>query len=267
MASLCQAFGAHPRIGAFLLEGDSVLHVVGRRAVLYRLKPRTMSFVYTPPREVLELTAMAMSPSGTHFAVCEKWNAGHETFEPKLRVVHLPAKRKGGGDDSAPLGRTVAVLESSAVEGAFEHCAFSEDGKLVVAASGAPDFVAVVWRWADEKPVGFFQLHGSASAIHFNPGAAAKLISISSPMRLMRLNENGHFREIEVGVLKRHTEGLEVVDHRWLSSSKLLIAASEADGASCALYVFQDGSLKQTISVGVVPRTLGAPASAEASPP
>ena len=69
MASLCQAFGAHPRIGAFLLDGDAVLHVVGRRVVLYRLRAKTMSFVYTPPREVLELTAMAVVPSGKHFAV------------------------------------------------------------------------------------------------------------------------------------------------------------------------------------------------------
>ena len=74
-ASLCQAFGAHPRIGAFLLDGDAVLHVVGRRVVLYRLRAKAMSFVYTPPREVLELTARD-APAGAPLAVYLFSNGG-----------------------------------------------------------------------------------------------------------------------------------------------------------------------------------------------
>jgi len=34
------------------------------------------------------------------------------------------------------------------------------------------------------------------------------LLSISAPMRLCRLSEKGHFKEIEVGALKRYGLGL-----------------------------------------------------------
>ena len=36
-------------------------------------------------------------------------------------------------------------------------------------------------------------------------------------MRLCRLSEKGHFKEIEVGALKRYGES--AVDHAWLSAS------------------------------------------------
>ena len=49
----------------------------------------------------------------------------------------------------------------------------------------------------------------------FNPGSST-LLSISAPMRLCRLSEKGHFKEIEVGALKRYGES--AVDHAWLSA-------------------------------------------------
>ena len=73
------------------------------------------------------------------------------------------------------------------------------------------------------------------------------LLSISAPMRLCRLSEKGHFKEIEVGALKRYGES--AVDHAWLSATRLVVGTSTG-----ALLLFNDGSLQQEIPE--LPRTL-----------
>ena len=59
-------------------------------------------------------------------------------------------------------------------------------------------------------------------------------------MRLCRLSEKGHFKEIEVGALKRYGES--AVDHAWLSATRLVVGSSTG-----ALLLFSDGSLQQEI--------------------
>ena len=65
----------------------------------------------------------------------------------------------------------------------------------MVAYTGAPDFVAIVWRWAEDTPLGFVQLRVAPTRVRFNPGAST-LLSITSPIRLLRLNEKGQFKEV-----------------------------------------------------------------------
>lgn len=124
-----------------------------------------------------------------------------------------------------------------------EACAFSHDDSYVLAHTGGPEHVVVVWRWADERPVGMLRAAGPIGRVRFNPGAST-LLSINSPMRICRLSEKGHFKEIDVGALKRY--GQNAVDHDWLSATKLAVVTAFQHGA-CSLLVFNDGSLQQTI--------------------
>ena len=74
-------------------------------------------------------------------------------------------------------------------------------------------------------------------------------------MRICRLSEKGHFKEIEVGALKRYGES--AVDHDWLSATRLVMAT-----AAGSVLVFNDGSLQQELpEIGFVPRCVCAYAS------
>ena len=71
-------------------------------------------------------------------------------------------------------------------------------------------------------------------------------------MRLARLNESGHFKEIEVSALKRY--GSQAADHTWLGPKALVFL----DGSG-ACRVVEDSMLKQTIacrSAAAAPSTL-----------
>ena len=74
-------------------------------------------------------------------------------------------------------------------------------------------------------------------------------------MRICRLSEKGHFKEIEVGALRRYGES--AVDHEWLSATRLVMAT-----ATGSVLVFNDGSLQQELpELGFVPRCVCAYAS------
>jgi hypothetical protein len=193
--SLHHAFGAPAKLGGFLMDGDTILYAVGRHIVLRKLESGAMTFVHEAPAGVVQLTAIAVSSDRRHAVVCERWvpSPGAAPL-PRVRVVHVSGKK------------SVGTL-NAAVEGAYEACAFSEDGKYVLAHTGAPENVVVVWKWADERPVGMLRSKTPIGRARFNPGSST-LLSISAPMRLCRLSEKGHFKEIEVGALTRYGLGL-----------------------------------------------------------
>ena len=137
---LHHAFGAPAELGGFLMDGDTILYAVGRHIVLRKLESGAMTFVHEAPAGVMQLTAMAVSSDRRHAVVCERWvpSPGAAPL-PRVRVVHVSGKK------------SVGTL-NAAVEGAYEACAFSEDGKYVLAHTGAPENVVVVWKWADPNP-------------------------------------------------------------------------------------------------------------------
>ena len=242
--ALHQAFGAPSELGGFLIDDETILYAVGRHVVTRGLESRAMTFVHESPANVTQLTAMTMSSDRRHVAVCECWQPSPKAApQPRVRVVAVAGKR------------TVATL-NAAVEGSYEACAFSEDDKYVLAHTGAPDHVVVVWRWADERPVGLMRSKTPIGRVRFNPGAST-LLSLNAPMRICRLSEKGHFKEIDVGSFKRH--GKSAVDHVWLSKNQMVLATQEGH-----VLVFNDGSLQQTLpGLGFVPRCVCAFASAE----
>ena len=226
------------------MDDDTILYAVGRHMVLRKLESGAMTFVHEAPAGVTQLTAMTISSDRRHVVVCERWvpSPGAAPL-PRVRVVHVSGKK------------TVSTL-NAAVEGAYVACAFSEDGKHVLAYTGAPENVVVVWKWADERPVGMLRSKTAIGRARFNPGAST-LLSISAPMRICRLSEKGHFKEIEVGALRRYGES--AVDHEWLSATRLVMAT-----ATGSVLVFNDGSLQQELpELGFVPRCVCAYTSSD----
>ena len=63
--------------------------------------------------------------------------------------------------------------------------------------------------------------------VSFNPWMGS-LISLNSPMRLARLNDQGHFKEIEVTALKRY--GIAAIDHVWLAPKVMVFAGCDSGG-------------------------------------
>jgi WD40 repeat protein len=221
---------------AYLVEDDAVLHVVGRRVAVRKLEGQAVSFVHELPASTKQLTAMILSANSKYMALCEQATLDGRRQGSRLRVVHLQSKRE------------VASLSPGgfAVEGAFVGCAFSADATHVVAWTGEPDFVAIVWKWSDETPLGYVQMRALPTRVRFNPSAST-LLSVTSPIRLLRLNDKGQFKEIEVGALKRHTSN--ATDHLWVSATRLVLAGQASDGSTSVFSVFQDGSLLQSLKV------------------
>ena len=100
------------------------------RTMMARSTPDRLKVVRIPTGQVKYLSSKLAEKVGRIRAA-----------QARVRVVHVNGKR------------TVSTL-NAAVEGQFEACAFSEDDKYVLAHTGAPDHVIVVWKWADERPVG-----------------------------------------------------------------------------------------------------------------
>ena len=139
-------------------------------------------FLYELHTRVNTLTAMCITDNRKYLALCEQVEPAGSP--PQLRVVHIQSRR------------SVCVL-TAALEGAFVGCTFSADGKHVLAYTGGPEHVTVVWQWAEERPVGMHRSRQQLLRVSFNPWMGS-LISLNSPMRLARLNDQGHFKEIEV---------------------------------------------------------------------
>ena len=181
---LVHSFGTHCLdTGALLLDDDTVLHRTGRWIIsqsVDRMSPE-QSFVYELIAEVKVITALCISENRKYLAMCEQLESGSP---PQLRVVHLQSRR------------SVCVL-TAALEGTFVGCMFSGDSKHILAYTGTPDHTTVVWQWAEERPVGMHRSRSALLRVCFNPWMGS-LISINSPMRLARLNDQGHFKEIEV---------------------------------------------------------------------
>ena len=181
---LVHSFGTHCLdTGALLLDDDTVLHRTGRWIIsqsVDRMSPE-QSFVYELIAEVKVITALCISENRKYLAMCEQLESGSP---PQLRVVHLQSRR------------SVCVL-TAALEGTFVGCMFSGDSKHILAYTGTPDHTTVVWQWAEERPVGMHRSRSALLRVCFNPWMGS-LISINSPMRLARLNDQGHSKEIEV---------------------------------------------------------------------
>ena len=232
---LVHALGTHCRdTGALLLDEETVLHRTGRWLVSQPIAngaalPK-LTFVYELDPKVVRLTAVCISENRKYIALCEQCEASASgpPPPPQLRVINVQARR------------TICVL-SGALEGAFVGCTFSSDSKHVLAYTGEPDHVTVVWQFSEERPVGMHKSRLPLRRVLFNPWMGS-LISLSAPLRLARLNDQGHFKEIEVTALKRY--GANAVDHAWLAAKQLVFI----DGSG-ALRVIEESVLRQTIQI------------------
>ena len=243
---LHHAFGGQSSsdTGALLLGDTTVLHRAGRWLVSQeisadgaspaRLSP--MTFFFELDAAVTRLTAMCVSENRKFIALCEACDPPGSP--PQLRVVQALTRK------------TVCVL-SAAIEGEFIGCAFHSDGKHVLAYTGAPEHVTAVWQWVDERPLGMYRSRTPLGRVAFNP-TTASLMSLSSPMRLARLNESGHFKEIEVTAIKRY--GAQAADHCWLATKVLVFI----DGGG-TIRVLADSALKQSLTRGGAGPTCLAP--------
>ena len=197
---LVHAFGSHctDSGAALLIDENTVLHRTGRWLVSQPVSQTgqavpKLTFVFELEAKVKKLTAVCISDNRKYIALCEQCepaDASSPPPPPQLRVVNVQARR------------TICVL-SGALEGSFVGCTFSSDSKHVLAYTGAPDHVSVVWQFAEERPVGMHKSRSALSRVLFNPWMGS-LISLSAPLRLARLNDQGHFKEIEVTSLKRY---------------------------------------------------------------
>ena len=182
---LVHSFGTHSQdVGALLLDEETVLHRTGRWLVTQSADPNypDQGFLYELHTRVNTLTAMCITDNRKYLALCEQVEPAGSP--PQLRVVHIQSRR------------SVCVL-TAALEGAFVGCTFSADGKHVLAYTGGPEHVTVVWQWAEERPVGMHRSRQQLLRVSFNPWMGS-LISLNSPMRIARLNDEGKFKEIEV---------------------------------------------------------------------
>ena len=73
---------------------------------------------------------MCIRDSRRYLALCEQCEPG---APPQLRIVHVQSRR------------SVCVL-TAALEGSFIGCMFSSDSKHILAYTGEPDHVTVVWQ-------------------------------------------------------------------------------------------------------------------------
>lgn len=205
---LKHTLGTHCHGGTALLLGeDKVLHCTGRWLVEQQITgvglPRTA--IVHEMAGGSRLTSLCAAPNGKFIAVCDQREPAHPSEvapPPQLRVVHVQSRRP------------VCVL-TAALEGALIGCSFSADTKQVLAYSGEPNHMVVVWQWAEERPVGMYRSRTPLQRVLFNPWIGS-LISLHNPMRLARLNEQGRFKEVEVAALKRY--GATAVDHCWLAA-------------------------------------------------
>ena len=233
---LHHAFGSQADAGALLLNDDLVMHRVGRWLVSQSIettavstKLSKMSFFFELAPTVTKLTALCTDQNRNFLALCEtshQPDSSEQPSPPQLRIIHSQTHR------------TICVL-SAALDGNFAGCCFSQDGKYVLAYTGEPDHVIVVWHWVEERPLGMFRSRSPLTRVGFNP-ATSSLLSMCSPMRLARLNESGHFKEIEVSALKRY--GGAATDHVWLAAKALVFLDSGT------ARVVEDSALKQSIT-------------------
>ena len=246
---LVHALGTHCRdIGALLLDEQTVLHRTGRWLVSQPISngvalPK-LTFVFELDPKVVRLTALCISDNLKYIALCEQCEAAAPSAPPpppQLRVINVQARR------------TICVL-SGALEGAFVGCTFSSDSKHVLAYTGEPDHITIVWQFAEQRPVGMHKSRHPLRRVQFNPWMGS-LISLSAPLRLAKLSEDGHFKEIEVTAIKRY--GADAVDHAWLAAKQLVIidgggggaGGGGAGGGGCAFRLLEGSSLTQTIHI------------------
>ena len=225
---------------AALLSENSVLYRSGRWLVSqdFTSSSNNLSptdFFCEAVDNVSKITAMCVSESRKYVAICEAAEVvpGSASAPPQIRILHSDAHKR------------LRVL-SAAIDGEFVGCCFSSDAaeKHVLAYTAAPEHTVVVWQWQEELPLGLYRSRTPIHLARFNP-ATPRLLSICSPMRLLRLTDHGQYKEVEVLVLKQH--GASVVDHCWLSAQRLAFVDA---GAGCVRIV-DETVLKQTLSLGV----------------
>ena len=179
-----------------------------------------MTFLHEFLPEVERVTAFDVIESRKYIALCEVLE---RESTPRVRVVHLGSRK------------TVALLTAQ-VEAPFDACCFSADGKYLLARTGGMEQYVVVFHWVEERPVGMLRCKTPITRARFNPGSAS-LLSTSFPARLARLNDKGHFKEIEMAVLHKCPAR---ADHCWLSAKVLLLADTNG-----SFWVVEDSALKQ----------------------
>lgn len=153
---LHHSFGTPTTFGAALVQEDVILHPVGRHIVLHDLVGHKMNVLHDFPAEVERITAISLTQSLKFIAMCEVVEGSQR---PQVRVLKLTRVRSV----------TVGIL-SAEVEGPFLACCFSDDGQYLLAYTGEPDHMVVVWHWVEERPSGLMRVKAPIGRARFNPG-------------------------------------------------------------------------------------------------
>ena len=145
----------HPGIrhGAFFLGDGTIVFIVGHNVVLHHLETKTQRFI---PGLVESdgITAAAISSQRRHLALAEK-NDNTPIVIFDLQTLKRRKVLVAGETASkvVALTRDRSDLETFTVSQDITCLSFSQDGKLLAAQSGAPDWNLTVWLWEKAKLV------------------------------------------------------------------------------------------------------------------
>lgn len=199
------------RDGVGFVNDQCLFYLVGRYVAQYETQSQLQTFVYEQPASVKDISAAAISPNGKYLAVCEVLAHGKGTCS-QLIVIFLPTRR------------AMRTLEHT-VDGTVTCATFSHDSKLVACQLSGPENLCTVWHWEKAKQLGSFKSRTPVSRVRFNPEQAA-MLSVSAPMRIVKANEKGNFKEVDVPALRKLAAS-EVQEHLWLSGSRLLVLTGD----------------------------------------
>ncbi|KAJ1636025.1 hypothetical protein T492DRAFT_835675 [Pavlovales sp. CCMP2436] len=230
--TLHHGFGARIetiRDAVHFVSDQALLYPVGRYIALHDTQNQLQTLVYEQPAAVQQTTALAISPNLKYLAVCEYVSGeGSALGRSQVTVLFLPTRR------------LMKILYHTTVEGQIGCATFSHDSKLIACQLGGSESTTTVWHWEKAKLVGSFRSRAPISRIRFNPEQSA-VLSLSHPLRILRLNDKGSFKDVELPSMRK-LGGVEVQEHLWLSSSRLIVLT--ADGLAAQYlhtHVFASG--------------------------
>ncbi|TPX33526.1 hypothetical protein SmJEL517_g03626 [Synchytrium microbalum] len=163
------AFGLSARVKSNIHFADeqTVLYPAGANVILYNVETKAQRFIPVGEKR-LGVTALAVSQSKRYLAVAERAPALEDVHHGSSVPVAAGSVIGGvnGGANTVPekeatgpaleiwdlhgLRRRKVMYASEGLSREIITCAFSSDGKLVVACTGAPDYQLFLWGW--EKP-------------------------------------------------------------------------------------------------------------------
>eukprot|EP00727_Mastigamoeba_balamuthi_P002297 m51a1_g12064 hypothetical protein (1353) ;mRNA; f:43-5360 len=208
------AFGLNARASGCVVHMDTnhTMQPVGRCIGISTLDSPDMTFILPREAGVKGVTAVAVSPNRRFVALGERSSAQ----VAQVSVVNLT---------TLEFVRTLVYGESKEVL----YLCFSGDEKYLLAQTGKPDFVAVVWEWET----------GTVAA-------SAKFVATSG-RRHLQLWRGGPgvtvLQAQQLGGMREETTPQNYTDHTWLLGD-ILVAATDVG----ELLVFERGQLKQVVA-------------------